>query len=110
MVEKILKSEEGISHDVFKDPEAAEGEAPEGEEGEEGGENAEKKQASSDILNTFKHIYVKEVVREPRMHFYKVPKLGSFMAVPLIYNSCQFEDALDKAVTDFQDVVVRQSE
>ena len=43
MVEKILKSEEGISHDVFKDPEAAEGEAPEGEEGEEGGENAEKK-------------------------------------------------------------------
>lgn len=54
-----------------------------------------------DILNNFRHIYVKEVVREPRMHYYKVPKLGSFMAVPMVYNSCLFEDALDNAVNEF---------
>ena len=53
---------------------------------------------SQDILHTFRHIYVKEVVREPRMHFYKVPRLGSFMAVPLIYKSCLLEGSLDTAV------------
>lgn len=78
---KILKSEEGITHDVFREPENEE-EAPIDEEFEEG---AEPKPKDNDILKTFKHIYVPEVVREPRMHFYKVPKLGSYMAIPLVY-------------------------
>ena len=51
-------------------------------------------------MNTFKHVYVKEVVREPRMHFYRVPRLGSFMVVPLEYNSCLSANALDSAVAD----------
>jgi hypothetical protein len=54
----------------------------------------------TDILTTFKHVFVKEVVREPKIHFFKVPKLGSYMAVPLVYDSCQFEEALDNAVAD----------
>lgn len=61
-------------------------------------------------MTTFKHIYVKEVVREPRIHYYKVPRLGAFMAVPLVYNSCLFEDALDNAVADFIDVQKRREE
>ena len=44
------------------------------------------------------------------MHFYRVPKLGSFIAVPLIYNSCQFEEALDKAVADYIETVKRKEE
>lgn len=51
-----------------------------------------------------KHIYVQEVVREPRMHFFKVPKLGSYMAIRLEYDSCLFEEALDAAVKDYIDV------
>jgi hypothetical protein len=47
---------------------------------------------------------VKEVVREPRMHFFKVPRLGSYLAVRLEYQSCLFEDALDAAVSDYLDV------
>lgn len=35
------------------------------------------------------------------MHFYKVPRLGCFMAVPIVYNSCLFEDSLDNAVNDY---------
>ena len=35
------------------------------------------------------------------MHFYKVPRLGSFMAIPLVFKSCLFEDALDHAVSDY---------
>lgn len=54
-----------------------------------------------DILKSFRHIYVREVVREPKMHFYQVPRLGCFIAIPLAYNSCLFEDALDNAVLDY---------
>ena len=43
-------------------------------------------------------------MREPRMHFYKVPKLGSFLAARLEYNSCYFESALDNAVADYIEV------
>ena len=48
------------------------------------------------------HIYVPDVVREPQMHFYRVPRLGAFVAVPLEYNSCLFEKALDQSITDYQ--------
>lgn len=34
------------------------------------------------------------------MHFYRVPRLGSFMAVPLEYESCLTSAALDAAVAD----------
>jgi hypothetical protein len=58
-------------------------------------------------MERFRHIYVKEVVREPRMNFQRVPKLGSFMAIPLVYKSCLFDEALNEAVTNFQEVSVK---
>jgi hypothetical protein len=57
-----------------------------------------------------KHVYVQEVVREPRMHFFKVPKLGSYLAIRLEYDSCLFEQALNVAVSDYLDVKSRQKE
>jgi hypothetical protein len=47
---------------------------------------------------------VREVVREPRMHFFKVPKLGSYLAIRLEYESCLFEESLAAAVLDYVDV------
>lgn len=38
------------------------------------------------------------------MHFQRVPRLGSYMAVPLIYEHCLTDAALDLAVEDFQGV------
>lgn len=104
---KLLRADQGITHSVFSEgglPAAGgEGEEPPAEEGEEGDGAAKAKQVVGDphdILNTFKHVYVKEVVREPRMHFYRVPRLGSFMVVPLEYSSCLSAAALDTAVGD----------
>jgi hypothetical protein len=71
-------------------------------------EGAPKSAKNDDILNTFRHVYVPEVVREPRIKFHKVPKLGAYMAVPLVYNSCMFDDALEQAVGDMLDVQQRQ--
>jgi hypothetical protein len=38
------------------------------------------------------------------MHFFRVPRLGSYIAIRLEYESCLFEEALDAAVADFIDV------
>ena len=35
------------------------------------------------------------------MHFQKVPRLGCFMAIPLVYNSCLSNEALEEAVEDY---------
>jgi len=60
------------------------------------------------LLDRFRHFYVKEVVREPRMNFQRVPKLGSFMAIPLIYKCCLFDESLAESVTNWQEVQQRQ--
>jgi len=44
---------------------------------------------------------VPEVVREPKISYQRVPRLGCFMAVPLIYNSCLFNEALEEAIEDY---------
>ena len=52
-----------------------------------------------------KHLIIKEVVKEPKIHFYKVPRLGSYMAVKLEYESCLFESAFDAAVDNYSEVL-----
>lgn len=106
MKNKLLKNDQGIAHSVFgaSDSTPAE-EGGDAEAGEGDGEGKPAKQniggyASDDIISTFKHVYVKEVVREPKMHFYRVPRLGSFLAIPLEYESCLSAAALDAAVAD----------
>lgn len=47
-----------------------------------------------------KFICVSEVVREPKIHFFQVPRLGSYMAVQLEYQTCLFEEAYDAGVAD----------
>lgn len=100
MIDKTLLQEQGLTHDVFKPPEVKEGEgdAEPKDENAEGQENQEPKEPEKKIPN---HIYIQEVVREKRMHFFKVPRLGSYLAVELKYESCLSEEAFDKAFVDF---------
>lgn len=44
------------------------------------------------------------------MNFQRVPKLGSYMAIPLVYKSCLFDDSLAEAVANWQDVQKRKEE
>jgi hypothetical protein len=63
MIDRVLAPDSGITHDVFKEPSQAEEPVEEDESG-----NAPP--ISTDILETFKGLVcVKEVVREPRMHY-----------------------------------------
>ena len=64
------------------------------------GDLAAAAQAPVDILETFKHVYIPEVVREPLISYQKVPRLGCYMAIPLIYESCLSVESLEQAIAD----------
>jgi len=51
-----------------------------------------------------KHIYVKDIVREKDMFYYRVPRLGSYLAIKLEYDSCLNEEAYDAAVENYIEV------
>lgn len=82
--------------------------APE-EELEEGQEPTEKvaKEPEEKFPN---HVLVPEVVREPRMHFFRVPKLGSYLAIRLEYQSCLYEDSFDAGLVDYLSMNERQKQ
>jgi hypothetical protein len=103
-----LKQEQGLTFDVFRDPEAAPVEEGEKAEEEVTASLKSPQKEKPEVLP--RTIYVKEVVREPRMHFYKVPRLGCYMAIRLEYESCLFEESLDAAVVDYIEVRQRQKE
>ena len=98
----VLTEEEApLSHEVFKKgDDDGEDDAQSAAGSDEDGAQNEKK-AEKDIIQKFKHTFVPEVVREPKMHFKKVPRLGCYMAVPLVYNSCLFNESLEEAVENF---------
>jgi hypothetical protein len=98
IVDKTLSADKGLTFDVFKDPEPSEAkEAVEPELDDEGNPILK----VEEILEIFPvSVSVKEVVREPRIHFFKVPRLGSYMAIRLEYDTCLYEEALDSGVTD----------
>mmetsp|Transcript_35439 Transcript_35439/g.54230 ORF Transcript_35439/g.54230 Transcript_35439/m.54230 type:complete len:147 (+) Transcript_35439:356-796(+) len=103
MVDKILKQDQGITYKALFTGEAEEAkeEEPPAEEGAEPLPPKEK-------LPRFK--LVDEVVEQPDMHYYMVPRLGSYLAIKMEYESCLFQEAFDAAVVDFQEVNVKREE
>jgi len=49
-------------------------------------------------------------VREPRIKYFKVPKLGSLVAARMSYNSCLSEEALDAAVDNLKELEIKRAE
>ena len=102
-----LKPGQGITHDVFNEEFTTKNEAITIET------KATGEKDYTDITKKFKHIFVDEVVREDKMHFWNVPRLGSFMAVPLVYKSSLSVNSLQTAYDDYAtytEAVLRQNE
>ncbi len=98
----VLTEEEApLPYKVFKKGDDDDSkDAQSAESSEELGAQNEKK-VEKDIIQKFKHTFVPEVVREPKMHFKKVPRLSCCVAVPLVYNSYLFNESLESAVENF---------
>lgn len=94
---KKTKVEEGITYEVYKEVE---------DPGKNAEENPEKKEEESkkEILNSeeVKTIFVQEVVREPKMKYYKVPRLGCYFVCALSYNSYLNEESFDEAIENYR--------
>lgn len=73
------KEEESITAAVFKEPE------PRNEEDE------------TPLPPTY--VYVPDLVKEPRMTYFKLPKLGAYIAFPLKYKSYLKEEFFNDALT-----------
>ena len=80
LVDKVLNKGDGLTFDVFADKFDEEGVKIVGED--------------------LEHVLIKEVVRENRIKFFRVPKLGSYLAIRLEYNSCLFVESYNDGVRD----------
>ena len=99
-----------MTHDVFSSKYAMQEKVKVDAEYDDTGAEVSRTETEIDILDYFKHIYVKEVVREPRIHYQRVPRLGSYMAIPLIYKNCLHIESLEDAVKDYLDVEKRKAD
>ena len=81
LIDQTLKKDMGLTFDVFQDAVDEEGKVIEKDDPT--------------------HVLVPEVVREPRIHFYKVPRLGSYLAIRLEYNSCLLVDSFNEGLSDY---------
>ena len=91
--DQVLKQDQGITYqELFN--------APDPEPTEPNPDDPPKE-------NLPKFIFRDEVVTESKMHYFNVPRLGSYMAIKLEYDSCLFEEAFDAAVSDFESIKTR---
>lgn len=112
LVDKTMTRDQGLTFDVFNGPaDTGEEEVVADaavEEGEEDEDKPKVEKAAPEKLPH--HIFVKEVVREPRMLYFKVPRLGCYMAIHLEYDACLTEDAFDDGVKEMQNVHKKRAE
>ena len=101
LVDQILESSQGLTFEVFDDSQPAEGDESKKqrvEEDDEGNPVPPIQPNEGEVLPKF--IVIPEVVREAKMYFFKVPRLGSYMAIRLEYQTCLFEEAFDAGFKD----------
>lgn len=105
LLRKTIKSSEGVVHSIFQEREETPVEPIDTQaEGEGETEPAPVEEPKP------QHVLVDEIVREQKLKFFKVPRLGSLLCVRLSYESCLSELALDEAVKDVHDVEQRQKQ
>jgi len=96
---KYLDNEQGVTYDLFKpkeetgEPVAADPESAE-KEGEDEDPNKLKKQKEY-IPN---HILIDEVVRNPKIKFFREPRIGCYLTIDLTYKSCLSTLSLNSAI------------
>jgi hypothetical protein len=102
MIDKKLTEEEGpVTFSVW---------AAREEEDESKGDESIDQSFEKPKEEVVKTGFVPDVVRADKMKFFDVPKLGSYLAVPLTYNSCIFEAAWDAAIDDALEIRKQRAE
>lgn len=105
---KFLENEQGVTYDLFK-PKEETGDVPaENAENAESKENEGNADENIDEQNSAankkqkefipNHILVEEVVRNPKIKFFREPRIGCYLAIDLTYKSCLSTVSLNSAI------------
>lgn len=92
MVDQLLDSSKGVTHSVFQELSSDDGDAE--NEDEEDGEKAQKKEPED------RTVFVPNVMMGPnaaKVHFFRLPQLGSYFAVRISYDAILNSQALEEA-------------
>ena len=85
MLDKVLQQDEGLTYNLFRKDVNSDF-------------ITEEKKDEKTGLTIPRHIFIKEVVTQPEIHFYNVPRLGSYLAIKLEYSSCLSEESFDFSI------------
>jgi hypothetical protein len=95
MIGKTLSEDKGVvTYNIWKAPEADDDAAAAASDAEEGAEVAEVK------VERLKVEFVADVVNDPRVFYFDVPKLGSYFCLPMTYKSSLLESSFDQGLDD----------
>jgi hypothetical protein len=108
---KFLEPGTGVTYKLIN-PNDEEGEEGEEEKKEEANddeeENEEKKEEpKEEVLN---NIEIEEVVNEPKIHFFREPRLGSYIAIDIRYQSSLQYSSLTSAIENLNEYKVKKEE
>ena len=105
---KYLENEQGVTYDLFKPKEDNPEVSPENAEvnPEEGGEEAPK--APKEYIPN--HLLIEEVVRNPKIKFFREPKLGCYLTIDLTYKSSLSPASLNSSIEVLNDFNVKMAD
>ncbi len=112
---QFLSPSEGVTYKLIGkgegDDEEGEGENPEEKkEEEEGDGDDEEKKEKEPKEEVLKHLIIEEVVNEPKMKFFREPRLGCYYAIDIRYQSSMQYSSLLSAIENFKEYKVKKEE
>ena len=113
---KYLSPGEGVTYKLIGkvegDEEEGEGENPEEkkDEQEEGDGEEEEKKEKEPKEEVLKHIIIEEVVNEPKMKFFREPRLGCYYAIDIRYQGSLQYSSLLSAIENYKEYKIKKEE
>ena len=113
---QFLPPGEGVTYKLIGkgegDEEEGEGENPEEkkEEQEEGDGEEEEKKEKEPKEEVLKHIIIDEVVNEPKMKFFREPRLGCYYAIDIRYQGSMQYSSLLSAIENYKEYKIKKEE
>ena len=108
---KFLEPGTGVTYKLIN-PNDEEGEEGEEEKKEEANDDEEenedkKEEPKEEVLN---NIEIEEVVNEPKINFFREPRLGSYIAIDIRYQSSMQYSSLTSAIENLNEYKVKKEE
>ena len=112
---QFLPLNEGVTYKLIgegigEDEEGGENQEAKKEEADEGEGDEEEKKEKDPKDEVLKHIIIDEVVNEPKMKFFREPRLGCYYAIDIRYQGSMQYSSLISAIENYKEYKVKKEE